>query len=205
MKNKKFKLFASLTSLVMVVAVMAVGVWAATQASVTAQGTASFNAVGIAATVKVDANSQIKGTSTQDILTVTVAQANPAAGNWDFNIAYTNTDANENGSLVTVTKTLTFKIEKQAGSGDAYFQVAPATLSAQDKQGKDAVIEITGIVVNDGQSTTETVKGALQSESTATPATIVITYTVTAHNGAALSGTNTAIAGFSISLKNVAF
>ena len=42
MKNKKFKLFASLTSLVMVVAVMAVGVWAATSASVGITGKISY-------------------------------------------------------------------------------------------------------------------------------------------------------------------
>ena len=44
MKNKKFKLFASLTSLVMVVAVMAVGVWAAQSATVSLSGTIGFNA-----------------------------------------------------------------------------------------------------------------------------------------------------------------
>ena len=42
MKNKKFKLFASLTSLVMVVAVMAVGVWAAQKSTANVTGTLSF-------------------------------------------------------------------------------------------------------------------------------------------------------------------
>ena len=50
MKNKKFKLFASLTSLVMVVAVMAVGVWAATQASLTVNTSVSFSASGFTGT-----------------------------------------------------------------------------------------------------------------------------------------------------------
>ncbi|MBQ4535440.1 MAG: hypothetical protein IJA22_01290 [Clostridia bacterium] len=53
MKNKKFKLFASLTSLVMVVAVMAVGVWAATTASGKITGTVSFNATGIVGNIQI--------------------------------------------------------------------------------------------------------------------------------------------------------
>ena len=44
MKNKKFKLFASLTSLVMVVAVMAVGVWAAQTTTVGITGNVGFTA-----------------------------------------------------------------------------------------------------------------------------------------------------------------
>ena len=51
MKNKKFKLFASLTSLVMVVAVMAVGVWAATSASVSATAHVKFSATGVTGTI----------------------------------------------------------------------------------------------------------------------------------------------------------
>ena len=50
MKNKKFKLFASLTSLVMVVAVMAVGVWAASGASITTTAKVTFTASGFTAT-----------------------------------------------------------------------------------------------------------------------------------------------------------
>lgn len=53
MKNKKFKLFASLTSLVMVVAVMAVGVWAATSATAQVSGKASFSATGVAGTLTI--------------------------------------------------------------------------------------------------------------------------------------------------------
>ena len=71
MKNKKFKLFASLTSLVMVVAVMAVGVWAATSATVNVTGTASFSATGIAGTISATANdgAQINGKTTDTLLT----------------------------------------------------------------------------------------------------------------------------------------
>ena len=46
MKKRKFKLFASLTSLVLVVAVMAVGVWAASSATATISGTVGLTAVG---------------------------------------------------------------------------------------------------------------------------------------------------------------
>lgn len=47
MKKRKFKLLASLTSLVLVVAVMAVGVWAAVQHNVTITSNVGFTANGI--------------------------------------------------------------------------------------------------------------------------------------------------------------
>lgn len=46
MKKRKIKLLASLTSLVLVVAVMAVGVWAASTATVKITGNVSYNATG---------------------------------------------------------------------------------------------------------------------------------------------------------------
>ena len=46
MKKRKIKLLASLTSLVLVVAVMAVGVWAASAATVSITGSVTYNAQG---------------------------------------------------------------------------------------------------------------------------------------------------------------
>ncbi len=55
MKKRKIKLFASLTSLVLVVAVMAVGVWAASNATVNITGNVSYTANGnVNATITLD-------------------------------------------------------------------------------------------------------------------------------------------------------
>lgn len=55
MKKRKIKLLASLTSLVLVVAVMAVGVWAASTATVNITGNVSYNATGnVKATITLD-------------------------------------------------------------------------------------------------------------------------------------------------------
>ena len=49
--NRKSKLFASLVSLALVVAVMAVGVWAATTQAVNVTTTVSFSATGVSGTI----------------------------------------------------------------------------------------------------------------------------------------------------------
>ena len=64
MKGKKFKLIASLTSLVMVLAVMSVGIWAATSASLSVTTKVSFTANGFTGTVAGSiANGTPSGTS----------------------------------------------------------------------------------------------------------------------------------------------
>lgn len=65
MKKRKIKLLASLTSLVLVVAVMAVGVWAASTATVNITGNVSYTANGnVKATITLDQtlNSEALGT-----------------------------------------------------------------------------------------------------------------------------------------------
>lgn len=65
MKKRKIKLLASLTSLVLVVAVMAVGVWAASTATVNITGNVSYTANGnVNATITLDQtlNSEALGT-----------------------------------------------------------------------------------------------------------------------------------------------
>ena len=51
MSNRKSKLFASLVSLALVIAVLAVGVWAATTQSINVTTTISFSATGVSGTV----------------------------------------------------------------------------------------------------------------------------------------------------------
>lgn len=59
MKKRKIKLLASLTSLVLVVAVMAVGVWAASSATVKITGNVSYTASGnIKSTITLQENSE---------------------------------------------------------------------------------------------------------------------------------------------------
>ena len=59
MKKRKIKLLASLTSLVLVVAVMAVGVWAASSATVNITGNVSYTASGnIKSTITLKENSK---------------------------------------------------------------------------------------------------------------------------------------------------
>lgn len=59
MKKRKIKLLASLTSLVLVVAVMAVGVWAASSAKVNITGNVSYTATGnIKSTITLTENSK---------------------------------------------------------------------------------------------------------------------------------------------------
>ena len=114
MKNKKFKLFASLTSLVMVVAVMAVGVWAATQASVSVTGSASFSATGIAGTISATAtggatiNSQTTATIlTADMDDVTVEEDATIAYSLNAGSDSLITEADVTTNTFTVTYTIT--------------------------------------------------------------------------------------------------
>ena len=51
MKKRKFKLLASITSLVLVVAVMAIGVWAATQQAVNVTTNVTFTASGVSGSI----------------------------------------------------------------------------------------------------------------------------------------------------------
>ena len=60
MKKRKVKLFASIASLGLVVAVMGVGVWAATQQAVKVSSQVSFTATSVAADIKLSVNNAVK-------------------------------------------------------------------------------------------------------------------------------------------------
>lgn len=107
MKKRKVKLFASIASLAMVVAVMGVGVWAATQQSVAISSTVGFQATGIEGTVALQATGTSVNTAKigeQDIKTT--AQ----------NIAtFALTDAQDKVTNVAVT------IDLYDHTGDGFF------------------------------------------------------------------------------------
>lgn len=113
MKKRKIKLLASLTSLVLVVAVMAVGVWAASSATVNITGNVSYNAKGnVSATIAVtdiDGSSQsdqpdksvtiaptattsdnTKSLSLGESLTVKQVEGSTATAKWSYTFTITN-------------------------------------------------------------------------------------------------------------------
>ena len=96
MKNKKFKLFASLTSLVMVVAVMAVGVWAATNVTASVSGTVSYSSTGFTA------NYQVQKDGANVIATTPIGAANATPSATDVAVAFTT---GEDGTVADVVLT----------------------------------------------------------------------------------------------------
>ena len=189
MKNKKFKLFASLTSLVMVVAVMAVGVWAATQAKVTIGATATFSATGIAATVSEQGGS--------DLFTVAQNQVNSdvASGEASWELEFTIDDETTTATLEgkTIVKTLVITND---GANDVYYKVAPKGTAPTADASKIAVIKV-----------------EVESHESATPIgagdsiELDITYTVVDHTGASFGASdvesgNVVIQEFTVELNN---
>ena len=65
MKKRKVKLFASIASLGLVVAVMGVGVWAATQQAVKVSSQVSFTATSVAADIKLSVNNAVLPTGVE--------------------------------------------------------------------------------------------------------------------------------------------
>lgn len=109
MKKRKIKLLASLTSLVLVVAVMAVGVWAASSATVNITGNVSYNAKGnVSATVSV---TDIDGTS-QSEKSVTIAPTATTSNNTEsLSLGEDLTVKQVEGSTATATWSYTFTIK----------------------------------------------------------------------------------------------
>ena len=158
MKNKKFKLFASLTSLVMVVAVMAVGVWAATTASVGVTGTVKMTA-GKQVVATVDVGTLSATNTAGDELTVTATTADPTAVEFkggedaaeDENkgtLAYgdiTITGMQDFTSAVTITYTITITNGYAEGSNKSItYNVSLADNAADDLKINNATEAVTG-------------------------------------------------------------
>ena len=142
MKKRKFKLFASLTSLVLVVAVMAVGVWAATAATVTINGTVSYATQGnVYATIDVAE----KGTNDDDYVALNTQQkflggetgtaGEPFEGQ-TYTLTVAKFAAKTDDSLAAHTYSYTVTIVNTANAGivnpaiQVTPQKVPATLSA---------------------------------------------------------------------------
>ena len=180
MKNKKFKLFASLTSLVMVVAVMAVGVWAATQASVGVNTKVSFTATGFTGTVSIAyTNNATSSAETGTSDTYNIGAANNAQ-TWDLSqttIAFAGTGE----KAIEFTFTLTVASIAQGNPNVGFAVKSGETDLTQATNGTNVLATVTEGVY-DAQSKKLVSTIALTIESIAEgvtnlPVSIVATYT----------------------------
>ena len=194
MKNKKFKLFASLTSLVMVVAVMAVGVWAATSAKLTITTTASFSASGIDATVtllkegttaKASKTSGSEAALSQDLVVIDNTLS-ASAVNENLYIALPFTDGDGDG-LLEATDTLTAKFKVAKGANGVDFKYTVTITDATEKSG---VYVSASVDADTANATTAGVN-------------FTITYTVVNHDGKTLTLTPAQIPTIEVDLATV--
>jgi hypothetical protein len=138
MKKRKVKLFASIASLAMVVAVMGVGVWAATQQSVTVSSNVKFEATGITGTVALKVSgdaageakigeTDIKATATN---IATFALEDEQSKNTPVTVDIKLADVNKDGffSAADGTITYTFTIDNTSTTVDMFYK---ATVSAE--------------------------------------------------------------------------
>ena len=199
MKNKKFKLFASLTSLVMVVAVMAVGVWAATtSATATINATASFSVTNIGASITLNSHANVTAKTTE----AGQYAAIPAEGLQIVSTTIANSDATATGSAwlnlnvgslavngivqdeATIEVTYTVKLD--SNSAAATVTVTPAA-GYQATEGKYS-ITAAGTVDDANLAAGETT-------------TVTVTYTFNGeHKGEAITDSNVTVQGISIAV-----
>ena len=155
MKKRKIKLLASLTSLVLVVAVMAVGVWAASTATVNITGNVTYTASGnVKATITLDqtlngtalgdqqtakflgsetdtdsANEKTLQLGNDGTVTLSQVETNPSA---DIVYTYTvvitnNADASESNPNLTIVFTGTAEVNTSAPTKVAYSYTTTST------------------------------------------------------------------------------
>ena len=147
MKNKKFKLFASLTSLVMVVAVMAVGVWAAASTTVGITGSLTFSASDVVRAQIAVTNLEYGNSASEDV-TISDKTATLDAGKTSGSIELAPISvgaATDAGQDVTVTYTITVK--NNATATDAYDEL---TVVITSTEGKDLTAVITETTATNG-------------------------------------------------------
>ena len=211
MKNKKFKLFASLTSLVMVVAVMAVGVWAATTtASAKITGTANFTAVtgiqgSIVATSLTNGATLAGETSNVSVLSVALNSETANVTDVEKALTFAFVDGDSDGYIGSAQDKTSFEVTyKITNVGPVAFKfsvniVAP-TASSAGVQMAAAVTAIDGELENAAANVEVT---AAPSAGQSVEHTVTITYSLTGtHNGSAisLSTTDNSMALVTISL-----
>ena len=193
MKKRKIKLLASLTSLVLVVAVMAVGVWAASSATVNITGNVSYTAKGnVSATVSV---TDIDGSSQSD-KSVTIAPTETTSEAKEISLGEGLTVKQVEGSTASATWSYTFTIKNnytEAAENTTLY--AKVTLpSAGTNYSISATVAIPSVESGVAKSYTSASEITLAEDETAT---FVITLTVT-DVAASISGANV---GSSIALS----
>ena len=193
MKKRKVKLLASLTSLVLVVAVMAVGVWAASSATVNITGNVSYTAKGnVSATVSV---TDIDGSSQSD-KSVTIAPTETTSEAKEISLGEGLTVKQVEGSTASATWSYTFTIKNnytEAAENTTLY--AKVTLpSAGTNYSISATVAIPSVESGVAKSYTSASEITLAEDETAT---FVITLTVT-DVAASISGANV---GSSIALS----
>lgn len=175
MKKRKIKLLASLTSLVLVVAVMAVGVWAASSATVNITGNVSYNAKGnVSATVSV---TEIDGSSQSD-KSVTIAPTETSSEAKEISLGEGLTVKQVEGSTASATWSYTFTIKNNyAEAAEKTTLYAKVTLpSAGTNYSISATVAIPSVESGAAQPYTTDTEITLAENVTAT---FVITLTVT--------------------------
>ena len=190
MKKRKIKLLASLTSLVLVVAVMAVGVWAASNATVNITGNVSYTASGNVNATIAGSHEVTGATNVLDPITSVVFDGTETASN--------NTGALEVGDITLtvaegtsadaeITYTLTITITNNWTSGEG---------------GTNNYLKV--VLTNPTSMTNITVGGDFASETTLTiapEASKTLTFTI---SGTAGAGFSASLAGASLALSAVA-
>ena len=190
MKKRKIKLLASLTSLVLVVAVMAVGVWAASTATVNITGSVTYSAQGNVKATIAGSHEVTGATNVLDTIDSVVFDGEEATGANTGTLAVgdiTLTVAEGTSADTAITYTLTITITNNWTSGEGgtnnYLKVA---------------------LTNPTSMTNITVGGDFASETTLTiapEASKTLTFTI---KGTAGAGFAANLAGASLALSAVA-
>ena len=190
MKKRKIKLLASLTSLVLVVAVMAVGVWAASTATVNITGSVTYNAQG---NVKATIAGSHEVTGANNVL----EEIDPVTFDGD------ETTSDNTGTLAVGDITLTVAEGTSADTAITYTLTIKITNNwTSSTGGTNNYLKV--VLTNPTTMTGITVGGDFASETTLTiapEASKTLTFTI---KGTAGAGFSASLAGASLALSAVA-
>ena len=199
MKKRKVKLFASIASLAMVVAVMGVGVWAASQQAVGVTSQVSFTATSIAATV----DFKVGGDGVATTNGATLTQAVKIAGSDQTSAdAYTNTLRIAEFGVETAkdtTRSHTVQVTAWDNGGDGYVDatdVVTYTFTITPASGDAAGSSIYYYIEVDSESTaykhdfTTGEQTNIEGTAISSATTIIITFATTDQTKYANNKTN---------------
>lgn len=190
MKKRKIKLLASLTSLVLVVAVMAVGVWAASTATVNITGSVTYSAQG---NVKATIAGSHEVTGANNVL----EEIDPVTFDGD------ETTSDNTGTLAVGDITLTVAEGTSADTAITYTLTIKITNNwTSSTGGTNNYLKV--VLTNPTTMTGITVGGDFASETTLTiapEASKTLTFTI---KGTAGAGFSASLAGASLALSAVA-